>query len=232
MFIVLVTWQVSFYASILSITVPHLLSLLIICTHVFKHRHHRLRHYKYPMPLWHTYPIHYRITLIYLVHIHILYIPYHLMSYPYFSFCCPSLWPVGRSKRRDANLRPTASPLTSQQISTRAPEGPISQFSYCREHREHGNTLKSTSFWRWLVTVAMCACNFWPLLSCGRRKRRSQCKWPDQITNLQTSSGDSSSANERQIPKNLERLSKWVISHTVKSNHRHQHPIYINLSFL
>ena len=78
----------------------------------------------------------------------------------------------------------------------------------------------------------MCACNFSPLLSCGRRKRRSQCKWPDQITSLQTSSGDLSSAYERQIPKNLEQLSKWVISHTVKTNPRHQHPIYINLSFL
>ena len=145
-------------------------------------------------------------------------------------FCCPSLWPVGRSKRRDANLRPTASPLTSQQISTRAPEGNFIQFSYCREH---GNTLTSTSLWRWLVTVAMCSCNFFPpLLSCGRRKRRSQCKWPDQITSLQTSSADSSSANERQIPQNLERLSQWVISHTVKTNHRHQHPIYINLSFV
>ena len=78
----------------------------------------------------------------------------------------------------------------------------------------------------------MCSCNFAPLLSCGRRKRRSQCKWPDQITNLQTSPGDSSLANEQQLPKNLEQLSKWVISHTVKTNHRHQHPIYINLSCL
>ena len=148
--------------------------------------------------------------------IHILYISYCTISYHYnytipYLFCCPgpSLWPVGRSKRRDANLRPTASP-----------GGPIFHFSYCREnmgkHKKH--TEKSTNHWRYLEITCNCSnvcvklltpCLLWT----KKAAQPMQMAWSNHTSPTKTRSANS---YERQIPKNLEQFSKWIISHTVK----------------